>query len=126
MKTLILSLLVLFCQQVYSQQYQVEDIDELNEKIYGTLSSKEIVIINKTNKTQSLQCSLDKQTWTSKQIKKDSGIDIYLTSDVGFFYIKICGNVANAFECKIFRFSPGLRYVMPFNAGIKEAFKKLE
>jgi hypothetical protein len=107
------------------QSFEIEDEDISQKPMSGVLGSAEIQIINNSGKNVFIQCSIDKKSWVKKVINNTKSIDINLTSDIGFFYVQVCGSSGNDTECDIYKLKPSIRYILATLSNNKIIIKKL-
>jgi len=115
MKAISLLLLLSLCQPSFSQDYEIRDISNKEYHESGALSSGEIQIINYANSSMIVNCSINKKTWVEKRIKIKDGIEVSVTNDVEFFYIKYCNQNTGSVTCDTYKLRPGKRYVFRYS-----------
>lgn len=112
MRILLTFILAIVASTAWSQQFEIDDLSNKTYQEAGQLASGEIQVINFSNATVKVQCSIDKKSWVPKSIVNKSGMDVHLTSDVEFFYVRLCNTPSESnIICDTYRLSPGFRYV---------------
>jgi hypothetical protein len=118
MKLLLTSLLLLFAFSSTGQQYEIEDIEMDAIRENGALTATEIQIINPTSLSRTIKCSLNKINWAEKKVTSKKAVEVHLTSDVAFFYVRL-------YDEKIYKLKPGMRYIVSITDNDKLILKIL-
>lgn len=110
---LIIAVLSLFAVCKGNCQYSIKVYEEGEEieRPSGTLGQKDILLVCQVRPGYSLQVSVDKNNWRSKNINYHSTFEISLDDEIPYFYVRICNNEGQI-TCVNYRLKPGRKYAV--------------
>lgn len=121
-----LSILLFSLSSFWQTDYEIRDMSNKEFQESGQVGSGEIHVINYSSMSLLVDCSTDKRKWGKKQISNKGGIEVQVTSDVQYFYVRYCilGSIAEG--CDTYRLTPGKRYVFRKSSSEKIILRKLD